>query len=137
MADDLLKTALDVIRAVDASPALSLLSEAERGARKGYAPYFSEEEIDAADNAVTALDLARMSLLAVVDATLKLAAEWEADAAELDRDIESARNSEYTSAHEQARIDREIARTLRECATALSGAIARELAGKAADDAEG
>jgi hypothetical protein len=53
------------------------------------------------------------------DGALRLAAEWEADAAELDRNIESARNSEYTSAHEQARIDREIARTLRECATAL------------------
>lgn len=75
MADDPLKTALDEIRAIDSAPALALLSEAARDARKGYAPEFDEEEIDAAGNAVTALDLARGRLLGVVDAALKLAGE--------------------------------------------------------------
>jgi len=71
VADDPLKAALDEIRAIDGAPALALLSEAARAARKGYAPEFDEEEIDAAGNAVTALDLARGRLLGAVDAALK------------------------------------------------------------------
>lgn len=71
MPDDELAATLAEIRAIDSTPALAMLSEAERASRKGYAPEFGEEEIDAADNAVTALDLARMSLLAVVDVVLK------------------------------------------------------------------
>jgi hypothetical protein len=70
VADDKLAAALAEIRAADSSPVLALLSEAARAARKGYAPWFAEEEIDAADNAVTALDLARGCLLGAVEAAL-------------------------------------------------------------------
>ena len=71
MADaDPVAAVLAEIRGLDSSPVLAMLSEAARGARKGYAPCFGEEEIDAADNAVTALDLARGCLLAAVEAAL-------------------------------------------------------------------
>jgi hypothetical protein len=69
--DDPLAAALAEIGALDGTPALSLLSEAKRAARKGYAPQFGEQELDAADNAVIALDHARLRLLAALDAVLK------------------------------------------------------------------
>jgi hypothetical protein len=70
--DDPLAAALAEIGAIDGTPALALLSEAERASRKGYAPEFDEAQLDAADNAVTALDLARLCLLAAVDETVRL-----------------------------------------------------------------
>lgn len=90
MADDELAAALAEIRAVDSSPALALLSEACRAARKGYAPEFGEEEIDAADNAVTALDLARGRLVAALEAALGAADGWKRFAAEGDAQDECA-----------------------------------------------
>lgn len=75
-------------------------------------------------------------LLGVVDAVLKLAAEWEADATELDRDIEGARRSPYASDHAQAVTDGALAEKLRDCAEALREDITRELTGEEKTDGQ-
>lgn len=74
-----------------------------------------------------------LRLLDVVGAALKLPGEWEADAAELDRDVIRGRKSQHTSDYMQADTDEALAGTLRECATALREAVTRELIRKEND----
>jgi hypothetical protein len=74
------------------------------------------------------------SLVAAVEAVLKEADEWDADAAELDRDIARARKSPHASDHAQARTDEALAGELRGCATKLREAITAALTGEEASD---
>ena len=100
-------------------------------ARSADAPYLDREAVLVGQlrNVLAVCD----GLLAALDAALKLPVEWEADAAELDRDVASARQSHYASDHAQAITDSEVARTLRGRAADLREAITRELTGEVGD----
>lgn len=67
-------------------------------------------------------------LLGAVERLLELAGEWDADAAELDRDAASARKSPYAGDHAQGRTDEALAGELRDCSGALREAITSALA---------
>ena len=73
-------------------------------------------------------------LLGAVERLLELAGEWDADAAELDRDAASARKSPYAGDHAQGRTDEALAGELRDCSGALREAITSALAGKEGGD---
>lgn len=89
---------------------------------RAYTPYTVEHEVAEGDV---------RRLLAALGAVLKLAGKWDADAAELDRDIAMARKSGYASDLEQARTDGEVAKELRECAGTLRSEALAALTGKA------
>jgi hypothetical protein len=73
-------------------------------------------------------------LVDAVEAVLKAADEWDADAAELDRDIARARKSPHASDHAQARTDEALAGELRGCDAKVREAITAALTGEEASD---
>jgi hypothetical protein len=75
-------------------------------------------------------------LVAAAERLSELADEWDADAAELDRDIARARKSPHASDHAQARTDEALAGELRGCGAKVREIITAALTGKGSSNGD-